>query len=138
MNIDRISYESLFKLVGRSWSSQIQNVIRTIIIIILQKTYHIINDTRFRNDKIEFYRDIIHVKKIVYMTSASFKGHMYTTIHEFIIINLSTSNVDLLLHLESHKLIDVFLIILELSATWMKLQEKVLEYHIVVTSLRII
>lgn len=62
------------------------------------------------------------------MESTYFKGHMYSSIYEFKIINSLESNIHLLslLHLESYMLIDVFLVIIGLSATQMEIQDEIL------------
>lgn len=46
----------------------------TLIIIFLWKTWHRRNDINFQNSIIDFDGDILHVKKLVYMASTSFKG----------------------------------------------------------------
>lgn len=76
------------------------------------------------NGKIVFVRDIFRVQKLMYMTFTSFNGHMYSSVHELQLLKILTSDVNLLLHLESYKLIDTFLVIIELSAMQMKVKRK--------------
>lgn len=89
----------------------------------------------FQNGKIDFNRDILHGKQLVYMTLTFFKSHMYSWIHEFAIIKYFTSNIDFLLHLKPYKLICIFPVIIRSNAIQMEIQEEILEYQHVVAYL---
>lgn len=70
----------------------------------------------FKNGKIDFERYSL-CYQLVYMTSTTFKKHMYSLVHEFIIIKYFEIKCRPLSAPRTKMFICVFLVIIEWSAT---------------------